>query len=149
MTDDRLVFRTAHFFAEQSAECVLPGYLVLRMNEPVDGFAALAPAQAADRGRALSLAGRAIEEVVRPERVYVCRFGELLAAVHFHLFPRTAWVLEHYRRAHPGETVSGPVLFEWARTRYGTAALPPDPGLDAAATPARLRDFAARELAAG
>lgn len=149
MSDDRLVFRTDHFFAEQSAECALPGYLVLRMNTPVDGFAALATEQVADLGFALALAGRAIETVVRPERVYVCRFGEVLAAVHFHLFPRTAWVLERFRRAHPGEAASGPVLFEWARTRYGSDALPLEPGLDPAAVLAGLRDHAGRELRAG
>jgi hypothetical protein len=37
--------------------------------------------------------------------------------LHFHLFPRTSWLLREYQRANEehGAAVNGPALFEWAR----------------------------------
>lgn len=115
------------------------------MIRPVGSFAELSTEAAAEFGTALAMAGRIIEEVVRPKRVYVSRWGEVLPDLHAHLFPRTRWVLDHYRRAFPGDgPPSGPALFEWARTRYGTPELPSDPSLNPGTILAELRDAGGR-----
>lgn len=137
-----VVFELAHWRCRSFDECPLPGYLIVEMIRPVGSFAALSPDAAAEFGSAVALAGRIIEAVIQPERVYASRWGEVLPDLHVHLFPRTRWVLDHYRRAFPGEgPPSGPALFEWARTRYGTSELPPEPGRDGEALIARMRSW--------
>ncbi len=47
--------------------------------------------------------------------------GEVDRRLHFHLFPRTEWLLREYLRVHPqawNKAVSGPALFEWARQAF-------------------------------
>src|SRR5207245_9038202 len=67
----------------------------------------------------LAAATRAIESVVRPRRVYCALFAEETGSVHFHLFPRTDWLLSSYSRAHPEDTdVSGPRQLDWARSTF-------------------------------
>jgi len=39
--------------------------------------------------------------------------------VHFHLFPRSVWLLSQYASAYPTEhEVSGPRLLDWARHTF-------------------------------
>ncbi len=154
------IFELEHWRCRTFDDCPLPGYLIVEMKAPVSRFSALSAPAAAELGSAISLAASAIERVVRPERVYISRWGEVLEDLHVHLFPRTRWVLECYRRAFPGGSSpsgpvdvppsgpvdvppSGPPLFEWARTRYGSEELPADPLLDARAVITALREFAA------
>lgn len=77
----------------------------------VDALASLGPTLAA--------ATRAIEVVIRPERVYCALFAEETRSVHFHLFPRSAWVLSQYAIAQPADQeISGPRLLDWARRTF-------------------------------
>jgi hypothetical protein len=70
-------------------------------------------------GPTLALATHAIEFVVRPERVYCALFAEQTRTIHFHLFPRTAWLADKYIAANPDEAeISGPRLMDWARRLY-------------------------------
>jgi len=70
-------------------------------------------------GPTLARATEAIETVIRPERVYCALFSEETRSVHFHLFPRSAWLLSQYASAHPTESgVSGPRLLDWARRTF-------------------------------
>jgi diadenosine tetraphosphate (Ap4A) HIT family hydrolase len=75
---------------------------------------------------ALSRACRLVESVLEPERLYVGRFGEGSGEIHFHVFPRTAWLLQQYRRAtdQPTGPVSGPLILDWARETYRDAEPP-------------------------
>lgn len=126
-----IIFERNHWRCRTFDECPLPGYLIVEMKAPVGAFSALSPEAAGELGTAITIAAAAIEDVVAPERVYVSRWGELLEDLHVHLFPRTRWALDCYRRAFPGAgPPSGPHLFEWARTRYATAEFPVDPSLD-------------------
>jgi diadenosine tetraphosphate (Ap4A) HIT family hydrolase len=68
-------------------------------------------------GVTLATATRAIESIVRPRRVYCALFAEETGSVHFHLFPRSDWLLSSYSRAHPEDPdISGPRLLDWARS---------------------------------
>jgi diadenosine tetraphosphate (Ap4A) HIT family hydrolase len=114
---------------EMSQECGVPGYLVLRLLPPGATLSGLEAASAARLGATLAAAARAIEQAVDAERVYVLSFCEVAPQLHFHLFPRTRWLLEAYRAATGagGGPPNGPALFEWARRTFPPgAALPPD-----------------------
>jgi hypothetical protein len=70
-------------------------------------------------GPTLAAATRAVEVVIRPARVYCALFAEGTRSIHFHLFPRTAWLLSQYAVVHPAEReISGPRLLDWARRTF-------------------------------
>lgn len=117
---------------EASAECAVPGYLVLRVRAPGATLAGLAPADAARVGAALAAAAGAIERVTGAERVYLLSFCEVEPRLHFHLFPRTRWLLDAFRTASGASGApSGPALFDWSRR-----AFPPGAALPSGAAPA-------------
>ncbi|MCX6554295.1 MAG: hypothetical protein NTZ12_04660 [Candidatus Aminicenantes bacterium] len=116
------------FTLEQSLECSVPGYLILRLKGPETSLAELKPDQARALGEMLAAAARAIEAAVKPERVYVLSFCEVERRLHFHFFPRTAWLLKEYFKANDcaNAPVNGPMLFEWARRVFRPGSHIPD-----------------------
>ncbi|HUK13252.1 MAG TPA: hypothetical protein VLW17_08110 [Thermoanaerobaculaceae bacterium] len=137
----RLVFEDASFRLAHAEGCLVPGYLVLWCKRAPLGLPQ-ASAEATRRlGPLLGRAARAIAAAVEAERVYCLSFGELEPRLHFHLFPRTRWLLERYWEGTGSgrDPVNGPALFEWARTALvpGHASPPPGPGVDEVT--ARLR----------
>jgi diadenosine tetraphosphate (Ap4A) HIT family hydrolase len=115
-----MIAKNDMFTLEQSPECAVPGYLVLRLKSGETSLAELAPEKARALGGMLARAAKAIEAAVGAERVYVLSFCEVDRRLHFHLFPRTAWLLDEYARAGAGASgpVDGPMLFSWARQTY-------------------------------
>jgi len=72
-----------------------------------------------------------IEVTVGADRVYCLSFAELDRRLHFHLFPRTPWLLEEYWRATDSRElpINGPLVFEWAHTSLvAGASVPPHAG---------------------
>jgi diadenosine tetraphosphate (Ap4A) HIT family hydrolase len=119
----RNVFLNAHFRIEPCAACPIPGYLIVTPKVRVPSLAQLSPDAQRALGVSLAAATHAIELVVRPQRVYCAFFAEETASVHFHLFPRTNWLLSSYMRAHPKDTdISGPRLLDWARSTFSGPA---------------------------
>jgi diadenosine tetraphosphate (Ap4A) HIT family hydrolase len=108
------------FRLEATTECTVPGYLVLRLKGPAPSLGRLAPGAARRLGAVMARVAAAIEAATGAERVYVLSFCEVDPHLHFHLFPRTRWLAEAWRQAHPGdgEPVDGPRLFTWARAEY-------------------------------
>jgi len=107
-----------HFTLEAADFCSVPGYLILREAGGVSRLAGLEPEKARALGEALARASAAIEAATGAERVYVLSFCEVDRRLHFHLFPRTVWLLETFRAATgagPADAVDGPALFGWAR----------------------------------
>src|SRR6266496_4526134 len=99
----------AHFRIEPCSNCFIAGYLIVSPRVQVSSLAELSPDAQNALGVTLAAATRAIDVVVHPRRVYCALFAEETGAVHFHLFPRTDWLLSSYSRAHPEDTVvSGP-----------------------------------------
>ena len=121
------VYEDPHFLLEQSGECGIPGYLVLRMKGKREGAGGLTPQESSALGAMISRAVRAIDLIVAPERVYILSFCEVDSQLHFHLFPRTGWLLREYWRAHggDGEAVDGPALFQWAKRTFLPGAVLP------------------------
>jgi len=109
--DDRFTLDAADF-------CTVPGYLILRVAGGATRLADLGPEAARALGGLLARASAALEAATGAERVYVLSFCEVDRRLHFHLFPRTAWLLEAFRAATgagPADAVDGPALFGWAR----------------------------------
>src|SRR6266513_597074 len=109
----RNTFMNARFRIEPCASCPIPGYLIVSPRVPVSSLAELSPDAQVALGATLVAATRAIEAVVHPQRVYCALFAEETRSVHFHLFPRSEWLLSAYSRAHPEDTeISGPRLMD-------------------------------------
>ena len=144
---ERLLHADGRFTLETADFCTVPGYLILRMTDGTTRLGDLAPETARALGEALARASAAIEATTGAERVYVLSFCEVDRRLHFHLFPRTAWLLEAFRAATgagQAAAVDGPALFGWARAvcipGRPLPAGAPDPGLVAAALRAALGD---------
>lgn len=135
------------FLIEASRECAVPGYLVLRLKGGETSLAELSPAPARALGGLLARTARAVQRASGADRVYVLSFCEVERRLHFHLFPRTPWLLAAFRRAHGTATdaVNGPALFEWARKRFVRDADLPAGVAPAAAVAAAVRDEFAKE----
>ncbi len=94
-----IVAETEHWLVNQRIGCPLPGFLMAGAR---DGAATSLPllcdAALAELGLLLARCTAAIESVLGAERVYVARYGHTPGfAVHFHLLPLHAWIVDLYR----------------------------------------------------
>jgi diadenosine tetraphosphate (Ap4A) HIT family hydrolase len=114
-----LVHTRAYFRVEPCVTCFIPGYLIVTPKLPTASLSELERGALVSLGPTLAAATRAIEVVVRPERVYCALFAEETRSIHFHLFPRTSWLLSQYAAVHPTDReISGPLLLDWARRTF-------------------------------
>jgi diadenosine tetraphosphate (Ap4A) HIT family hydrolase len=113
------VLANEHFIIEACSNCYVPGYLIATPRRAVESLSQVNSATIAALGPTLAMVTAAIEAVVQPQRVYCTLFSEETRAVHFHLFPKTEWLVAKYFAAHPPETeISGPRLMDWARLTF-------------------------------
>jgi diadenosine tetraphosphate (Ap4A) HIT family hydrolase len=145
------IFETEHFRADQSVECPIPGYLILSSKQARTRFSRIPVQATADLGYSICLACRCVEEIIKPERVYVARFGEELSKIHFHIFPRTQWLLKEYERAFGSAALPtrGPRIFDWARETFGGNSQPRIPGISLAEAVREMRALAQRRSRKG
>lgn len=129
---DLVLYQDGDFLAARNPTCAIPGYLVVEPVEPVETIGELPPGASTRLGPVLGTISAAIGEVVGADRVYCLLFAEERRSIHFHLFPRAPWLLAAYRSrpGAPGDGVSAPTLFEWARF-----AFPEDADLPAGVEP--------------
>jgi len=141
------IFADETFTLEQSAECAIPGYLVLRVKGEATSLAQLPSKTAQALGEMLARTAQAIEETVGAERVYILSFCEVDHRLHFHLFPRTAWLLKEYCKANfnASEAIDGPMLFSWARGAFGPNSHMPKGTPDMAAVGAAIHAILERD----
>ena len=95
------MYTNVHFCVEPCVTCFVPGYLIVTPQLPAASLSDLGCDALASLGPTLAVATRAIELIIRPQRVYCALFAEEAHSVHFHLFPRSAWLLSQYAAAHP------------------------------------------------
>jgi diadenosine tetraphosphate (Ap4A) HIT family hydrolase len=118
-TPETNVCTNAHFRIEPCVSCPIAGYLIVSPQVPVPSLSELSSDAQVSLGPTLATATRAIEVHIRPERIYCLLFAEETRSVHFHLFPRTDWLLSRYAYSYPsGGRVSGPRLLDWARQTF-------------------------------
>ncbi len=106
-----------------AAPCIdtdVAGYLVLRAKEPYQRINETPSPLQSELGVILGKLEFAITKVTGAQHIYVARFSEASAALHFHLFPRTASIASEFLRESPlaNGDVNGPLLFDWARRKY-------------------------------
>src|SRR4029077_15386599 len=97
------VYTNAHFRIEPCVSCPIAGYLIVSPRVAVSSLSQLSSDAQSSLGATLAAATRAIEAVIRPDRVYCLLFAEETPSVHFHLFPRAQWLLSQYMSTHPTE----------------------------------------------
>ena len=115
-------YRNDYFVIEPCRNCPIAGYLIVSPIIPAFSLSELRREALDSLGPTLAAAMRAIEKVIRPERIYCALFAEETHSVHFHLFPRTQWLLSLYADSESVDHVSGPQLFDWARRTFHSAA---------------------------
>jgi diadenosine tetraphosphate (Ap4A) HIT family hydrolase len=115
-----VVLQTDTFTVSPCLDCDLPGYLVLVANENQTAVSRLSARAQAELGPTIGQLESAIKQVTGAEHIYVLRFSEGLASVHFHFFPRTTQLAEQWlSSATPRDRdLNGPHIFAWARIRY-------------------------------
>ena len=113
------VYTNDHFCVEPCVTCFVPGYLIVTPQRPAASLSELERDTLGSLGPTLAAVTRAIEVIIRPERVYCALFAEETRSVHFHLFPRSAWLLSQYAAANPADhEISGARLLDWARRKF-------------------------------
>ncbi|MFH2107498.1 MAG: hypothetical protein ABII93_02410 [Chrysiogenia bacterium] len=141
--NELLIYADELFSLEHSTECPIPGYLVLRLKGPEASLAQLPKKTAQLLGVMLKRAINSIELAVKPERVYVLSLCEVEPRLHFHLFPRTSWLLKEYFKANDcaSDPVNGPMLFEWTRGTFGPGSHMPQGTPDLETACGMMRDI--------
>jgi diadenosine tetraphosphate (Ap4A) HIT family hydrolase len=113
------LYTNDYFVIEPCRTCFIAGYVIVSPIVPALSLSQLRREAVDSLGATLAAATKAIETVIDPERVYCALFAEETRSVHFHLFPRTRWLVSQYTTAHQGDRdVSGPQLFDWARSTF-------------------------------
>ncbi len=116
------IYVNRHFVVEQCRDCAIPGYLIVSPLREAMSLGQLDAEALRSLGPTLALATAAVEEVIKPVKIYCAQFGEGDGTLHFHVFPRTTEITLAYRADRPGQgrLIRGPVLLDWARERYRT-----------------------------
>ena len=115
-----VVLASEHLIAAPCIDTDVPGYLVLRSSLGYQRIFDAPLSLQTELGVVLARIESATILVTGAQHVYIARFSEASASVHFHLFPRTAAIGAEFLRENPGVTggVNGPLLFDWARRKY-------------------------------
>ena len=115
-----LLWKNDHLKIEQCYKCALPGYLIVSPNVATDALYKLEVSTLHELGGVLARATQAVQSIIKPQKVYCAQFGEEESAIHFHIFPRSQTLTTEFFKEYPDhkKLIHGPVLLDWARTRY-------------------------------
>lgn len=112
-----LIHESMHFTTSQASDSGVPGHLVVMSRVECTSLAGFTPDQAADLVRCLVQAENLVQEILRPDRIYVLKFGEAVPRIHFHVFPRTPRLLHAYlSQVADREPYSGARIMDWVWT---------------------------------
>ena len=92
------LWQSEFFKLSQSYDYRFPGYLFVECISSVQKLNNLHSDESQELIAALKLAEHLIHTLIRPERIYILKFGESEQRVHFHIVPRTAKLLDAYLR---------------------------------------------------
>jgi len=92
-----IIHETEHWILNHSFASALPGYLILGAKAPVDSLGDLPPDALHEFAELLARAQRTVQEVLKPERLYISRYGHSAGyPIHFHLIPVYDWVEQRF-----------------------------------------------------
>jgi diadenosine tetraphosphate (Ap4A) HIT family hydrolase len=117
---DFTIGKLGNFQVAHCRDCVIPGYLIVSSRASVSALYSLSASAQRELGPVLAITTEIVRSVADPIKVYCAQFGEEGQLLHFHIFPRTAEITAEYLRFYPEQRnlIHGPVLLDWARTRY-------------------------------
>lgn len=117
-----LIHESRHFTTHQASDTRVPGHLIVASTAECTALAGFTPDQTADLMRCLVRAETLVQQILQPERIYVLKFGEVVPRIHFHVFPRTARLLQAYLgEVADQEPYSGARIMDWVWTHRGSA----------------------------
>lgn len=90
-----IILQTKYWSCDHAYDIPLPGFLFLKTNRHVESIASLNENEANEFGSVLLKITKAMDKILRPERIYVLRYGEVIRHVHFWLLPRTKEVMKN------------------------------------------------------
>ena len=93
------IWQSECFKLSQSYDFRLPGYMFVECISNPRSLADLQPSESQELVSVLKLAEHLLHTLIRPEKVYVLKFGESDDRVHFHIIPRTTKLLASYLNA--------------------------------------------------
>lgn len=93
---DYLILETKHFTVSQANDYRIPGYVIVQSKGDCTRVADFTPDQAGELMKCVAGAEAFVQEIIKPERIYILKFGEANPRVHFHVFPRTRRIAEAY-----------------------------------------------------
>jgi diadenosine tetraphosphate (Ap4A) HIT family hydrolase len=112
-----LIHESRHFTTRQASDSGVPGHLVVASRVECTSLGEFTPDQAADLLRCLSRAETLLREILQPEKIYILKFGEAVPKIHFHVFPRTARLLQAYLGQVTDQApYSGARIMDWVWT---------------------------------
>lgn len=140
------VFEDDDFGVSHCADVDVPGYLILAVKGSARGWSDAADRQLVRLGGLIGRVVAALAAVAGPERIYVCAFGEETPGLHFHLFPRYAWMGGLLGERTGDGPIDGPALLSLIRRERACA---PHAWSDPAAVRAIVRSLRRRLAAQG
>ena len=124
---ENLIHESRYFTTRQASDTRVPGHLVVASKVPCTSLDGFTPDQAADLMRCLVRAETLVQQILQPERIYVLKFGEAVPKIHFHVFPRTARLLQAYLgQIADQEPYSGARIMDWVWTHRESAGFTDD-----------------------
>ena len=119
---ENLIHESRYFTTRQASDTRVPGHLIIASKVECTALGGFSPGQAADLMRCLGRAESLLQQILQPERIYVLKFGEAVPRIHFHVFPRTARLLQAYlAKVADQEPYSGARIMDWVWTHRGSA----------------------------
>lgn len=83
------IYENEHWHVGSAVEPVVwPGFLIVKQKRHCEHLAELTPGEAASLGPTVRETCRAVAQVMRPAKTYVCSFGDGVRHIHFWILPR-------------------------------------------------------------
>ena len=87
------IHETEHWLVNHRVDTILPGYLMVGSKAGTNALYDLPTEALASLGPLLARAQREVETLLRPERVYIGRYGHSPGhPIHFHIIPVYDWL---------------------------------------------------------
>ncbi len=86
-----VIYEDDYWRVEHSLNPVLLlGFLIIKTKRHCEQLAELTPEEAAALGPIIHNTCLVLSQILQPDKVYVCSFGEAVKHIHFYIIPRTA-----------------------------------------------------------
>jgi diadenosine tetraphosphate (Ap4A) HIT family hydrolase len=92
-----VILETEHWVLNHRVDSALPGYLMLGARMPTNDLSRMPTAALTELGALLALAQKTLNDVLKPEHLYIGRYGHAAGhALHFHIIPICSWVKQSF-----------------------------------------------------